>query len=83
MTELAGGIEEYNVDKAAEDIRTAHRIDKRETNTPQPMLNGKEPFDSAALWERHGQPASANYFGEWQETRQALRSEFDDVWPRL
>ena len=43
------------------------------------MLQGKEPFDSAALWERHGQPVSPDYFAEWQETRQALRSEFEDV----
>ena len=54
MTESAGGIEEYNVDKAAQDIRTANKTQQGAVGTPQPMVNGKEPFDSAAFWERHG-----------------------------
>ena len=74
MVAGAGGIDEYLIDRAAEEASGG-----REPLAPIEALSPvrdheqkKTPYNSASLWRRHGPALSPGYFHEWQEVRQEL-----------
>ena len=72
MTEAVGGIDEYDVESAAEQTRLQKYMP---ISTPASTREEKMPFDSLDFWARHGKAVSPNYFREWQEARTRLQDD--------